>query len=134
MGCLMCASMVCWKGWWRSWVVSYGSVLFPHPRRGALWKCTPARALHNTPHPGEGNAEAATPRRGLCGRRCTPARALHLCTPARALHAPSMKLAMDGSVWVVILATRYWPRGLDPRWPASPGLGLFPASGRVDGG
>jgi len=94
---------------------------------------TPARALHKLPHPGEGSVASAT-QRGLCTcarqRRqrtglnphpsegsveewCALARAPHLCTPARALHAPSMWLAMGGSVWrPQILATgSSGPRG-----------------------
>lgn len=55
-----------------------------------------------------------------------PGGALHLCTPGWALHAPSMKLAMDGSVWFAILAAGYWSRGLDPRWPALARPGAFP--------
>lgn len=86
--------------------------------------CTPLK----NPHPWRAMRKRPHPWRALW-QKVYPGGALHLCTPGWALHAPSMKLAMDGSVWFAILAAGYWPRGLDPRWPASPGLGLFPASG-----
>ena len=76
-----------------------------HSPARALWECTPARALHKK--------KIHNPARALW-KRCTPARALHPCTPARALHAPSMKLAMDGSVWVALLATRILATGNGP--------------------
>jgi len=69
--------------------------------------CTCARQQRQrtglNPHPSEGSVE----------KWCALARAPHLCTPARALHAPSMWLAMGGSVWQLqILATgSTGPRG-----------------------